>query len=718
MATYIATKDGVKMPSSKIAIPEGYDSHDAFLNEMRVQYDAGVSFDQFNIDAGREDAKFVAGDQWDDWVEQRRRNLNKPVLTFNYLVAFVAQLVGNKLLNETEIKVFPDKGGTKEIAEIREGIIRFIYKNSSADLARDEAQKYQVIGGRGVFCLVAEYNDNDVFAQDLKLKQVQDPYSVVADPMSIDPTWGDANWIFVSEDVTAKEFKRRWPKAAPVDFGLNARTWDKWGYWAQEDVVRIVSYWRMVTEGTKVLALMEDGTQQDISEYEEFEYPYLGIAVNETTGEPYIREVPNTFAQLYVCSGNQILEGPFNYYCSSIPVFAVVGWQINDGERNNRFGLIRFMKDPIRLSNYFRSVQAEALVAAPRNKFLVDPNAVKGYEKQWRESPTSDDPFLPYHSDLPIPQPMPPPQIDQGLMAQLEMLRNDLREITNMHEASFGQQSNEVSGRALQQRQNMSDLGSMIYLDRQRMADERCATLLNELIPHYYDSRRIVTIMGADGKSAQVEINTARGNQQTDVTLGKYGITVTTGPATATKRQQAVESIMAFVNAAPETMGIVLDLLVEKMDWPGAEEVAARLRTQLPPGMVPQDEMTPEQQQAQAQQAQIAQMQMQLAQAQQEADTQKTLAQAKQAEASAQSALASAYKAVMDANSRAKDVESKDAERDTYAVMDVLDQHNKLAHEDRSFDAERYDAQRDQEAKDREFAAGREDARKNGEPKK
>lgn len=690
MSTYIETRDGIKKPSSKIAIPEGYDSHEAFLTEMREQYDAGISYDQYNIDAGREDAKFVAGDQWDSWVEQRRRDLNKPVLTFNYLVAFVAQLVGNKLLNETEIKVFPDKGGTKEIARIREGIIRFIYKNSAADLARDEAQKYQVIGGRGVFCLVAEYNDNDVFAQDLKLKQVQDPYSVVADPMSIDPTWGDANWIFVSEDVTAKEFKRRWPKAAPVDFGLNARTWDKWGYWQQEDLVRIVNYWRMVTEGTKVLALMNDGTTQDITNAEDISM--MDIAFNEKTGEPYIREVPNTFAQLYVCSGNQILEGPYNYPCSSIPVFCVSGWQINDGERNNRFGLIRFMKDPIRLSNYFRSTQAEALVGQARNKWMTDPNAIKGYEKQWRESPTSDDPFLPYHSDVGKPEMVQPQPMDQALMAQVGMLGNDLRMITNMHEASFGQQSNEVSGKALQQRQNMSDLGSMIYLDRQRLADERCAKLINELIPYFYDSRRVVTILGPDGKSAQVEINTIQGSQETDVTLGKYGITVTTGPATATKRQQALEAMMGFVNAVPESASLVMDLIAEYQDWPGADEFAKRFKLMLPPGVADPEDQTEEQKMAQQQQAQMAEMQVQLATAQQEAETQKTLAQAKQALAAAQQALAMSYKAIMDAQSRAKDVESKDTERDYGTVMGVIEQHNKLIREDEEFDATREDA--------------------------
>lgn len=709
MAAYVATQDGVKLPSSRIAVPKGYKSHEDFLNEMREHYDAGVSFDQHNIEAGREDARFVAGDQWDDFVENARRDAGKPVLTFNYLLKFVAQVVGNKLLNETEIKVFPDKGGTKEIAQIYEGLIRSIFKNSAADLARDEAQKYQVIGGRGVFCLVREYAANDVFEQDLKIKQVQDPYAVVADPLSIDPTWGDAKWIFVSEDVTQKEFKRRWPKAPVSDFGSSWRTWDKQGYWYQEDMVRIVSYWRMVTEGTKILGLLVDGTTKDLTEIDEFEWAYLDPPLAAyPDGSPYVREVPNTFAQLYICSGNQILEGPFNYECSSIPVYCVSGWQINDGRYINRFGLVRFLKDPMRLINYFRSVQAEGLVAAPRNKFLADPNAIKGYEKQWREMNVSDDPILPWHSDLPAPVAVQPPVIDQGLLQQGETLQQDLREISNMHEASFGQQGNEVSGVALQQRQNMADLGSMVYLDRQRLADERCAKNLIELIPGTYDTQRVVTIMGADGKTSQTVINE---NQFNDVTLGKYGVTVSTGPATATKRQQSLQGMLEFIKSMPETAGLVVDLLVDKMDWPGSSEIAARLRTQLPPGTVPQDELTPEQVQMQQAAAQLAEAQQQLAAAEQQAKTSKLEADAHKAMAQAQQAIAMAYKAQMDADSRRMDVESKDTERDFRTVKTLIDDHNSLEREDRDFEASREDALDIRAARDRDFAARDEEAR-------
>jgi hypothetical protein len=138
-----------------------------FLAEMRQKYEWGYSFNEHNVIAGKEDAKFTVGNQWDPIVEQRRKDTKKPVLTFNRLIAFVAQIVGNRLMNETEIRVNPDKQGTKEIAEIREGLIRSIFKNGGADFARDEAHKYQVVGGQGAYCLSIDYTSDDVFEQEI-----------------------------------------------------------------------------------------------------------------------------------------------------------------------------------------------------------------------------------------------------------------------------------------------------------------------------------------------------------------------------------------------------------------------------------------------------------------------------------------------------------------------------------------------------------------------
>jgi len=677
-----------EIPRPRRRIPTGFDSVDDFLEDMRKKYEWGYNFNEHNILAGKEDAKFAVGNQWDPIVEQRRRDLRKPVLTFNRLIAFVAQVVGNRLMNETEIRVHPDKAGTKEIAQLREGLIRSIFKNSHADFARDEAAKYQVIGGEGYFTLRMEYAGDDVFEQEIKLGAVTDPYSTVLDPLGIEPSGEDAQWGFVSDDIPQQEFKHRWPWAAENSF-LGERQWNQSGFWLTEDTVRIVSYWRMVVEGTKVLALYQDGTVHDVTDMEEFEYaPFVET---RSDGSPYTREVPNRFARLYLCAGNEILEGPYDYPISSIPIYRVPGWEVNDGEKIHRWGLIRFLKDPQRLHNYWRSTVAEQLVAAPRNKWLTTPESVKGHEAKWRRAPSSDDPFLYYNDGEQAPVHVPPPGIDAALVNEAGMATQDLKDISNIHEAALGMPSNEVSKVAIQQRQMVSDVGTYVYVDRRRIADQRCAKNINELIPHIYDTKRMVTVIGRDNKLIMTVINDPS-QPNSDVTIGKYGVTVTVGPASETKRALANEQMMAFVNALPQTAEPVMHLIAEAQDWPMSGQFANIFKTIIAakyPGVISPDEMTPEMKEMQSQNQQVQAMQQQLEQAMAQTELAGKQAKAANDEARARLAEAQAYKAILDAQSRAKDVSGKNEERDFNQVMSVLDQHNSLEAEDRAFDFQR-----------------------------
>jgi uncharacterized membrane protein len=140
------------------------------------------------------------------------------------------------------------------------------------------------------------------------------------------------------------------------------------------------------------------------------------------------------------------------------------------------------------------------------------------------------------------------------------------------------------------------------------------------------------------------------------------------GSQTLVQRIEAVESMMALANAAPQAMAPALDLLVENMDWPGAEAIAKRLRASLPPGVVMADpeDMTPEEQQAAAGAAQKAQQQeaitmkdMELTLAQKELMLQKTLAEIEEIKAKA---AANKAKAIRDV------AEAKKADSETQAI--------------------------------------------------
>jgi hypothetical protein len=58
---------------------------------------------------------------------------------------------------------------------------------------------------------------------------------------------------------------------------------------------------------------------------------------------------------------------------------------------------------------------------------------------------------------------------------------------------------------------------------------------------------------------------------------------VTIGPSYATKRAEAADSLLAFMKAVPQAGPVIGDLVAKNMDWPGAEDIAARMAVLLPP---------------------------------------------------------------------------------------------------------------------------------------
>jgi hypothetical protein len=62
-------RQDTKHPQSTMRTPAGFDNEDDFLHDMRAKYEWGYGFNEHNIIAGKEDAKFTVGNQWDPVVE-------------------------------------------------------------------------------------------------------------------------------------------------------------------------------------------------------------------------------------------------------------------------------------------------------------------------------------------------------------------------------------------------------------------------------------------------------------------------------------------------------------------------------------------------------------------------------------------------------------------------------------------------------------------------
>jgi hypothetical protein len=127
--------------------------------------------------------------------------------------------------------------------------------------------------------------------------------------------------------------------------------------------------------------------------------------------------------------------------------------------------------------------------------------------------------------------------------------------------------------------------------------------------------------MGVDGKPGQVEIDPSQPQAKKDIIdpetggviksiynpgVGKYDVCVITGPSYTTKRQEAAESMEKVAQANPALWQVAGDLIVKHMDWPGAEELAERLKRSIDPKLL-EDQQSPDLLKAQQEMQQLQQ---------------------------------------------------------------------------------------------------------------
>jgi hypothetical protein len=173
---------------------------------------------------------------------------------------------------------------------------------------------------------------------------------------------------------------------------------------------------------------------------------------------------------------------------------------------------------------------------------------------------------------------------------------DDIKAETGQYDASLGQKSNETSGRAIMARQREGDNATYHYVDNLGRAIRHIGRVILDMIPAIYDTQRVARILGEDGEVANAIVDPSAPeafqkvrDEQGEIkrifnpNIGFYDVYTTSGPSFTTRRIEAVEAMTAMTQANPELWQVIGDQLVKNMDWPGAEEMAERLKLTLLP---------------------------------------------------------------------------------------------------------------------------------------
>jgi len=258
---------------------------------------------------------------------------------------------------------------------------------------------------------------------------------------------------------------------------------------------------------------------------------------------------------------------------------------------------------------------------------LVTAKQIEGYEQHWQDSLTSNAPYLIVNDTASaMPQRINAGIADKGATEAALMCVDEMKSTTGIFSASLGEQDNEKSGRAILAQQRKGDTANFAYIDNIARAIKWTGKIIIDLIPKIYDAARVVSVMGADGEKKLQRINQVimeKGEPKNmDLSVGKYDLVVTQGANYATKRIEALNSMVEIARVNPAIMQIAGDLIVKAMDWDGASEIAERMKKMLPPQLQDQENDIPPELQGMIEQGkqQIEQLQQQLNEAMDEKD--------------------------------------------------------------------------------------------------
>jgi Phage P22-like portal protein len=526
-----------------------------------------------------EDLQFVAGEQWDQRVKRERENAGRPALTHNRLQAFCAQVENEARQQKPQIRFSPVEDADEDTAEIYEGLARHIQYDSRASIAYENAVVYQTGGGFGFFRLLADYCDGESFDQELKIESIPDPFSVYG--LLTPAIRGQkARYAFVVTTISRDEYKAQFGEKDEDEISNFADS-DGDG-WVTKDYVRIAEYWRLETRN-RTIALLEDGSVVDADQVPE------GVPIVKT------RTVDEDVVRFCKIDGHRILpDSETEWVTPNIPIYPVLGKSLIVDGKPQLFSLIRFQRDPQKLINYTKSRIAESLATAPISPYIGAEGQFAGHEREWATANTTLRPYLEYKATNVLGQPVPPPQRQvyeppiQALSVFLAQEIDELKAISGIFDASLGNESNETSGVAIARRQQQSNTANLHFLDNLTRAHESCGRDIAAAIPQVYDTARMVRILGTDEEQKIVKVNQLHVDEQGvprhyQLSAGKYDVAVTQGRSISTKRLETFESISQLVQAQPQLLQVLGDVLFRNSDMAGADEISERFKKLLPP---------------------------------------------------------------------------------------------------------------------------------------
>lgn len=533
------------------------DRDEELLKELRERYDYATSEWTKIRQHGAICMRYLGGDSFalDPKAREAREKAKRPIVDCDELSQYVNQLLGKAKQNKRGVQVTPvGFGANDQTARFREGKIRDIEYQSNAQQAYSSMLESAAQRGYGALRITAKYAGEEGWDQDLCIEEIQNPDALTPDPDDFKQDGSRMRYAFYEETRSVRDFKKDFPGAKITDFSSEYAFRSAWV--PAEGRIKVAEYWTREKDGSTSRLLMHDGMEDD---EEAIKRLYKGEIPSAKVRKK--RERITWKVRQYLTNGFEILDSS-EWPGQTIPFVTCCGkilW-IDEGAGPKR----KFLALPSlalslqMLYAYYRTQQAEMAGMIPKVPVIGYLGQFDGIEDDWTRAPHEPLAYLQARAKteetgdqiLPLPT-----RLAYDAAAQMQALELCAEGARRAIQAAIGgsflptqaQRRNEKSGVALKQMEDTQDVGTFHFIDHYDESLTQTWKILDECIPHNYDTVRETSIRNPDDTTKLVRINDPNyqeDGQQTfiDAVHGRHDVTISVGPKKDSEREDARET--------------------------------------------------------------------------------------------------------------------------------------------------------------------------------
>jgi len=583
--------------------------------------------------------EYYRGDQWDPDDQAALESEGRPALTINTILPTVNTILGEQSTRRADIQFKPRRGGDQDVAHTLTKLYLQISDNNKLDWVEQQVfSDGLIMDGRGFFDVRMDFSDH--VEGEIRIT-AKDPLDILIDPDAKDSDPKTWNEVFESKWMTLDEIEELYGKDKSdrllfvaengmsfgpdsveyqeTRFGDTASNDDYFGAGVPGDEeYRNVKALRVIERQHKKIARVQCFVDPDTGDQRQAPDEWSD-AKNKKFAKQYnltlISKVIRKIRWTVTCDQIVLHDdwSPYNQF-TVIPFFCYF-------RRGRPFGVVRNLLSPQEQLNKIASQELHIVNTTANSGWMVEAGSLVGMTADDLEEHGAETGLvLEYARGTQPPSKIQPNQIPTGLDRIAMKAAANIKTISGVNDSMLGTDSAEVSGIAIQAKQNRGAIMIQVPLDNLRKSRQYLAESILNLIQTFYTEQRVIQVTNeADPLKPREEMvinqETPEGRVINDLTLGEYDVIVATAPA-----RDSFDEIQFAEAINLRQAGVVIpdDAIIEYSHLARKGELAKRIRQ-----MTGQEPPTPEQQEAQAQQQQIQMQQLQLEIAKQDAEVKK-----------------------------------------------------------------------------------------------